>query len=164
MRVLTMGVALLVLVACSGTDANVSQAGAAPEHDPAVVQRAIDSSLAVFATAMTRGDTAGTNSIFAADAVVLPPGSPVIRGHAAMAAFNAGMFSQFTIENPSFTTTDLIVSGDYAIETGTYRMTMKPKQGPALPDTGKYVTVWQRDADGNWKIIRDIFNTNLAQH
>ena len=164
MRVLTMGVALLVLVACSGGDANVSQAGSAAGHDPAVVQRAIDSTLAVFASAMTRGDTAALASVFAPDAMMLPSGSPILRGRAGVAQFNAGMLSMFTISNASFTTKDLIVTGDYAIETGEYRMTMKPKQGPAMPDTGKYVTVWQLDSDGNWKIIRDIFNTNLSQH
>ena len=56
---------------------------------------------------------------------------------------------------------DLIVSGDYAIETGTYRMTVQPKQGKSMEDVGKFVSIWQKQADGSWKMIRDIFNSDL---
>jgi ketosteroid isomerase-like protein len=31
-----------------------------------------------------------------------------------------------------------------------------------MPDSGKYLTVWQKQADGGWKIIRDINNTDIA--
>ena len=160
MRLLMIGASLAV-VACSGNagDSSVAQAGA-PAHDPATVQRAIDSSLARFALAMTRGDTAAMLNVYAPDAVVLPAGMPAAHGRAAIAQFNAGMFSMFSVSEASFRSTDLIVTGDYAIETGVYRMTMKPKTGPAMPDTGKYISVWQRQADGSWKMIRDIFNSN----
>ncbi|MGH7637092.1 MAG: YybH family protein, partial [Gemmatimonadaceae bacterium] len=121
MRVLTVGVALLAVVGCYGGGGDVQQAGAAGGHDPAVVQRAIDSSLAVFASAISRGDTSTAASIFAQDAMMLPGGSPIVRGRADISQWNAGMFAAFTISNASFTTKDLIVSGDYAIETGEYR-------------------------------------------
>lgn len=164
MRVLMIGFAALVCVACyGGGDADVTQAGT-PTAEVAAVQRAIDSSLAKFAAAMTSGDTAGMHSIYTDDAVIMPNGMPAVRGRSAMAQYNAGMFSLFSISNASFTTTELIVAGDYAIESGVYRMTMKPKTGPALPDTGKYISVWQRQSDGTWKMARDIFNSDLSQH
>ena len=31
-------------------------------------------------------------------------------------------------------------------------------EGKPVDLTGKYVTVWKKDADGKWKIYRDIFN------
>jgi uncharacterized protein (TIGR02246 family) len=159
-----IGFAALVCIACAGGgDAGVAQAGG-PAADVAAVQRSIDSSLAKFASAITTGDTAAMQSIYTDDAVVMPQGMPAVRGRAAMSQYNAGMFSMFTVSNASFSTTELIVAGDYAIETGVYRMTMKPKTGPALPDTGKYISIWQRQSDGSWKMARDIFNSDLSQH
>lgn len=29
-----------------------------------------------------------------------------------------------------------------------------------MDDTGKYLTVWKKQPDGNWKIVRDIFNSD----
>jgi uncharacterized protein (TIGR02246 family) len=163
MRVLMIGFAVVVSIGCYGQESDVRQAGA-PAADVAAVQRSIDSSLARFALAMTNGDTAAMMTIYAPDAVVLPSGMPEARGRAAISQMNAGMFSMFSVAEASFRSTDLIVTGDYAIETGAYRMTMKPKTGPAMPDTGKYISVWQRQTDGSWKMIRDIFNSDLSQH
>ena len=30
-----------------------------------------------------------------------------------------------------------------------------------LTDRGKYLVVWKRGADGNWRLHRDIFNSSL---
>lgn len=71
------------------------------------------------------------------------------------------MFSSATLSNVTFQTEDVQVAGDLAIETGRYEMTVTPKQGKAINDKGKYVTVWQRQPDGSWKIVRDISNSDL---
>jgi len=61
-----------------------------------------------------------------------------------------------------FQTQDLIVSGDYAIETGSYEVTSKPPQA-AKPahDVGKYLVVWKKQSDGSYKLFRDIGNSDL---
>jgi ketosteroid isomerase-like protein len=53
------------------------------------------------------------------------------------------------------------IAGDLAIETGSFQMAMKPTAGPVMKDTGKYLTMWKHQADGSWKIIRDIDNSDL---
>ena len=162
MRALMIGFAVLVCVACSGSsDTNVSQAGA-PATD-AAVRDSLEAKNARLAMAMTTGDTATMMSIYADDAILMLADMPAARGREAIARLNAGMFSAYTVSNAAFTTTDVIVTGDYAIETGAYRMTLKPRTGPAIPDTGKYVSVWRRDANGSWKMIRDISNSDLSQ-
>jgi ketosteroid isomerase-like protein len=72
-------------------------------------------------------------------------------------------YSPFPIpgDQRSFHSHDLIVSGDYAIKTGAYEMTVQPKKGKAMHDVGKYVSVWKKQPDGSWKMVRDVFNSDL---
>ena len=59
-------------------------------------------------------------------------------------------------------TQDLIVSGEYAIETGTYDISSQvPKATKPMRDVGKYLVVWRKQPDGTYKIIRDIANSDL---
>lgn len=150
--------ALLACAPKAETDA-VQQMGSA--NDPATVQTAIDAQLARFVDAMKKGDTVTMHSVYTDDAVVLPPNAKIIRSRADHSAWDKAMFSAFSIPAASIKTSDLIVTGDYAIETGTYAMTLKPKTGKAMADTGKYVAVWKKQPDGSWKMIRDAFNSDL---
>jgi uncharacterized protein (TIGR02246 family) len=140
-------------------DSSVVQAGTTT--DAASVQRAIDSAEVRFSAALMKGDTASIGTIYADDAVILAPNMKIARGRAGMSQFNAAMLSNVTYPEVALTSDDLIVTGDYAIETGSYRMTIQPKQGKAMKDVGKFVSVWKRQADGSWKMIRDIFNSDL---
>ena len=47
-------------------------------------------------------------------------------------------------------------SGDLGVTTGTWKLT--PIAHPAAPLTGRYVTVWRKDAAGHWKGLIDIGN------
>jgi ketosteroid isomerase-like protein len=58
-------------------------------------------------------------------------------------------------------TESVILAGDLAIETGSSQMAMKPKTGPEMKETGRYLAVWKHQEDGSWKIIRDIGNSDL---
>ena len=158
--------ALLALtsIACSGGTpdaAMVSQAGAPSAAEVAAVQASIDSSLALFMDAMKRGDSRAAASIFADDAIVMQAGAKAVRGQAEIIAANAATFAAITVPEMTIRTSDLIVSGNYAIETGTYDMMIVPKGGKAMQDVGKYVSVWRREPGGAWKIIRDVVNTDI---
>ena len=45
---------------------------------------------------------------------------------------------------------------------GTYELTMNDANGKPMNDRGKYLEVWQKQADGNWKCAADMWNSNLA--
>ena len=160
---------LLVSVACVActkekatprTDsANVVQQASSSKAD---VQRAIDSSLAIFASSAKKGDPVSMAALYDEDAIVLPPNAPAAHGRPEIQKLNEGMLGAITMEDAKFTTQDLIVTGEYAIETGAYVMTMKPKAGgKAVTDSGKYVTAWHKQPAGGWKMARDIFNSNM---
>jgi len=51
-------------------------------------------------------------------------------------------------------------SGDLGYTVGTYEMSMKDPKGNPVSDHGKYTTVWKRAADGSWKAVADISNSD----
>jgi uncharacterized protein (TIGR02246 family) len=155
------------MVACgptAGSNATDSagSVSAMAASDPGIVRQAIEAANAKGADAFSRSDTAGILANFADDAVVMQSGVPMMTGRAAIAQGLAVFLSEGTISDVKFNVSDVIVKDDIAIETGTYEMTLTPKGGKAMPDTGKYITVWKRQADGSWKIIRDISNSDRA--
>ena len=156
----------LSVVACSPraaeNGADTASRRMSSTNDRATVQLAIDSALANFRDGLLKGDTAKMSSVYTSDALVLSPNAPLARGRSEINRLNAGMLAAFTVTAASMKTSDLIVTGDYAIETGKYEMTMQPKTGAPISDVGKYVSVWQKQSDGSWKMVRDIFNSDKA--
>jgi uncharacterized protein (TIGR02246 family) len=82
------------------------------------------------------------------------------RGRDAVRKGFAGMVAQMPVKDFSFKTEDVMVGGDLAVETGTFEGTFQPKGGKEMKDKGKYVVVWKRQADGSWKIVRDVANSD----
>jgi uncharacterized protein (TIGR02246 family) len=160
-------VPVLAAVACIGGDGTTTTAGgkmsgamAAP--DTAAVRQAIEAANVRFVDAVNRGDTAMMVANYADDAVVMMSGEPAWRGgkDVLLKGFTA-MMAQATVKDMAFHTDNVMVGGDLAVETGSFAWTVTPKGGKPMPDKGKYVTVWRKQADGSWKIIRDINNTDL---
>jgi uncharacterized protein (TIGR02246 family) len=141
-----------------------AQEKAAPKaSDVTAVRAAIDAANARFIAAVKAGDIPKVGAVYTADAVVLAPGSPAMKGRAAITELFNGWLSQMTVTDFSLTTDDLVVAGEYAFETGAFAMNMVLKSGgAAMPDKGKYIVVWKRDSDGSWKIHRDAWNADSA--
>ena len=56
----------------------------------------------------------------------------------------------------------LAKSGDMGWVSGTYELTMNDASGKPINDRGKYLEVWEKQADGNWKCRADMWNSDLA--
>jgi ketosteroid isomerase-like protein len=53
-------------------------------------------------------------------------------------------------------------SGDMAWVSGTYELTMNDPSGKPANDRGKYLEVWEKQPNGNWKCAADMWNSDLA--
>lgn len=158
-------IAAAAVVACRGDaarSADTAMPTVAAGHDPIMVQRIIDSAYARFSDALIRGDAAAASAMYANDAILLPANNKVAKGRNAVDKTTAAMLRTAKVIAVTFKTTDLVVTGDFAIETGAYDMTVQgpPPKGTPVRDVGKYVTIWKRQSDGSWKIFRDIANTD----
>ena len=118
---------------------------------------------AQWAKAAAAKDVERTIGYYSDDAIVLPP-------NATSAA------TQETIRNvwkdmlasPGLaitwkpTTVQLSKSGDMGWVSGTYELTMNDASGKPIKDRGKYLEVWEKQSDGNWKCRADMWNSDLA--
>jgi ketosteroid isomerase-like protein len=119
----------------------------------AVGIRAADANFEQLANA---GDGAGiAEQYYTADAVVLPPNSPPVKGTAAIAAFWTGFIAAMQPQNCKLETTHVEASGDLASGVGAYSFVA----GGAL-QTGKYLVTFRRQPDGSYKCAADAFGPN----
>jgi ketosteroid isomerase-like protein len=53
-------------------------------------------------------------------------------------------------------------SGEMGWVSGSYELTMNDAGGKPINDRGKYLEVWEKQTDGNWKCAADMWNSDLA--
>jgi Domain of unknown function (DUF4440) len=71
-------------------------------------------------------------------------------------------FDQFREENHSFVE-DIRISGSLAVARGTQEATSTPKSGGhSVHDKEKWIVVFQRQPDGGWKVLWEIYNSDLS--
>jgi uncharacterized protein (TIGR02246 family) len=138
----------------AGSDAAAS--GLSAEAKAGV--RAVD---AQWARAAKAGDGQGIAALYVSEAILLPPGEPMVKGDAAKKYWVdfANGFSGPTELN----TMAVEGGGDVATAIGTYTMTLTPRKAGAKPlptEEGKYLEVLRRQDDGSWTIIYDMWSPN----
>ena len=58
-------------------------------------------------------------------------------------------------------TLEVLSDGDLAYEIGTYKVNMTiPGMPNTMDDNGKYLTVWQKQDDGSWKMKVETWNSD----
>ena len=107
-----------------------------------------------FAELFNKGDAAGVAALYTDDAVVLPPGSPIVKGKADIEAF--WKKAAEGLGDAKLTTVDVKALGPAAArETGHF--SLKTKASPSQELVGKYVVVWEK-VGTEWKLSADIWN------
>ena len=136
----------------AGSDA---AAASLSDADKASV-RAVDEA---WARAAKAGDGQAIAALYTTDAVLLPPGEPIVKGEAAKKYWVD--FGNEYAGPTELNTMTVEGGGDVATAIGTYKMALTPKKAGAKPlpiDEGKYIEVLKRQDDGSWKIAYDIWN------
>ena len=112
--------------------------------------------------AMVAGDLNTLVDFYADDAVSLPSYMPMMRGKDEIRAGNKkDLESGVKYLSLTSTTTDVYGQGDLAYEIGTFDISLiPPNMTEQVKDHGKYLTIWQKQSDGTWKIKCDTFNSD----
>jgi uncharacterized protein (TIGR02246 family) len=105
-------------------------------------------------------DVDKTVSYYSDDAIVMPPNGPRATTKEAIRALWKDLLTDASI---SWKTKEVEVaqSGDLASLSGTYEVTLNDPSGTPVKDRGKYLEVWKKQADGTWKCVSDMWNSDL---
>jgi uncharacterized protein (TIGR02246 family) len=126
---------------------------------PGKTEPALNKLAADFSAAFSAGNAARVAMHYTADAVLMPPNEAAINGRS-----NIQAWFQKQVEggagNLKLQPKESRISGDVAFEAGTYTISIKPKTGQPISDTGKYIVVMKKEG-ADWKISHDIFNSDL---
>ena len=126
--------------------------------DDVAVREAIRTTEERFARADVKGDVSAMMEAYAEDAVIFPPGEDPVSGKRAVAQWMTKMHAASPkVAREQFEMASLDICEDFAVETGSIAMQLE-ESGSASAARAPYMTVWKRQADGSWKIQKDIWN------
>jgi uncharacterized protein (TIGR02246 family) len=97
---------------------------------------------------------------YADDAQVLPPNAPPVQGRSQIREFFREMI-EGGAQDVTRKTSELHVAGDLGYGVGAYRLVIRHPSEEARRDSGKYLLVYRRQADGTWKVAADMFSSDL---
>jgi uncharacterized protein (TIGR02246 family) len=98
---------------------------------------------------------------YAEDGSAFPFNAPIATGKEQIQKLWSGLMSM-----PGFSLTfapskiEVAKSGDLAYDVGTFELKHNDANGNPTTTAGKYVVVWKKQADKQWKAVADIFNTD----
>ena len=105
-------------------------------------------------------------SFVADDAYTLMPDADLIQGKATIRSLWSGMFTSpgFALKW-SATNVEVAADGRTGYTIGTFELGMQDSSGKTLNRTGKYITIWQKQSDGQWKVVADtaVFDSPPAE-
>ena len=139
----------LVLAGCASTPPPPSAA----DFDRLVQQR--------YVTPFKAGDAAAWAQAFAPSAVGLHDRMPALVGQAAIADFGRRVAGFLRIDRFDVTVEELRVNGSWAYTRGSFSTRLLKRDDGSdsgLGGEGKFFFLWERQPDGEWKIIVDMGN------
>ncbi len=149
----------IVILALAGFAAACSKPPPAP--DPDAFQ---DMVMSHYVAPYKVGDIATFIEAFAEDAVLLPAHAPVQVGRQAIREHVGQLAETFRFREYLVQVEEIRIQGDWALTRGSYTSMRVYRQSsepaPGGRDTGKFILLWARQADGQWRIITAMDNSD----
>jgi ketosteroid isomerase-like protein len=93
--------------------------------------------------------------LYTEDAIVLPPNKPAIKGHEA----NISLLQKLPpFSDHRHETLEIEGMGNLVYNLETCSITAMPQGLPAFQVTSRVTWIWKKQADGSWKVWREMYN------
>ena len=117
-----------------------------------------------YEAAANAGDLDSFLSVFADDCVRMPDGAPSRIGIAQIKKEFKPLFDQFAVDLKITSIEEAKAFKDIIVTRCSFNVAVTPKTGGdkiIIWSDEKTLTIWKKQADGNWKMIYDCMNSNL---
>jgi ketosteroid isomerase-like protein len=110
--------------------------------------------------AINTEDIAALGALTTEGHVMLPPNQEPVVGKAANDAMNGGAFERYEFSE-TWQPVETVIDGDLAFQRGTFTTIATPRSdGDRLEVSGSFMRIYQRQANGEWRMTRDMFNSS----
>jgi uncharacterized protein (TIGR02246 family) len=158
----TMKTKPLVLPVCFALLSFAFFGRASAADTKSVIEQALRDADAQLSAAAATKDLEKTMSYYSEDAIVMPPNTSAARTKEAIGnVLKDFLASPGSTVSWEATKVEVAKSGDLACVSGTYEEMTIDASGKPVKDRGKYVKLWEKQADGKWKCGADIWNSDL---
>lgn len=155
-------VALMVVGCLALFTASPAHAQKAMTKEQTAIAKALRKLDAEWSAAASAKNVEKTISYYSDDAIVLPPNGPAATTREAIHARWKNDISTMISGSWKATRVEVAKSGDMAWVSGTFDWVSKDASGKKVTDHGKYLEVFQKQADGSWKCTADCWNSDLS--
>ena len=151
---------LKIFIICIGFSINLSSFASDVEQLPDFRKLVLDEYITPFKNA----DTDRWMQVFADDAVGMHNTLPPLVGKEAVRQFGDMVAANLNIEQMDIVIDEVRVSGSWALTRGSFTSKFVPKSltdsSAVKPSLGKFILLWEEQADRSWKVILDMGNSS----
>ena len=129
-----------------------------PPVDPTALKDAIQAREKEWSAAFLAGNSAGIAALYTEDGGSIQPAGDSWTGREAIAKGEAALLDTIAVTAREDIAEEVIPAGDkFAVEIGHYSWQGTNKAGKQpRSSSGRYMVMWRKDADGVWRLHRDV--------
>lgn len=154
-----LGIASIAGLACAPRTAAPTGAPPAGSRADSI---AIVAAANAFSAAYVRGDADSMAALYTEDAAIFPDASPALVGREPIRRYWT-LRPNRRITHHELMPDRIEIVGDVAHDYGRFRISGETDGTPWGPSFGKYVVVWRRGTDGQWRMYLDMWNRGPQQ-
>ena len=113
-----------------------------------------------YLAAINGEDIAALSALTTDGHVMLPPNQEPVVGKAANDEMNGGAFANYEFSE-TWRPVETVIDGDLGFQRGTFTVIATPRRdGDRIEVNGSFLRIYQRQANGEWRMTRDMFNSS----
>jgi ketosteroid isomerase-like protein len=112
-----------------------------------------------FIDAVKAGDIGTITSLYADNAVLMPPNDMSLWGKRELEEWHQEYFADFRVVTFADIEREVTLMDDWAVERWSYMVAIQPLHGgERIRDDGRFLAVWKRE-EGVWRMAQAMFNS-----